>query len=290
MSFKVLRAALLTVSLLASMNAFAAAGPGEGGGGNAVLCYASKAVRDQVANDLKKPRTPLDQIDLRLSNLQPGFKPQLLDLWDARKGHGFPGETSSSIQVRTPEQIYSELAPVLTGIRESWSNIDGIPDESASTFIARIRTLASQWQAEPGGIIKFEDSSFQAYFPSNCLIAQVAFFNDQTGIVHYDARIVSMMERVDQSALRVHEDLYRGMRLRAQQLVTWIANNELYCRMNGYQVNEVLVARVQSQIQTAKTSDVVRATVAHLFSSPSFNEQTQSLLKNVMLVHERITK
>jgi hypothetical protein len=261
---------------------------GVGGGGNAVLCYAFERTRNEVFDSVVDSRSPFDFVNLQLNQLKPGFKPQLLDLWDARKSVGFPGsEITPVLNNKTPEQIYKELLPIV----EKFGRLAGAYDQSAKEILEESRTTPSQWKAEENGVIRIEDATIQSYFPKNCLVAQVAFYDDRTNVVHYDARILRLMEKTDQNALRVHEDFYRAVRLRGVQLEK--ALESLYSEIeaaynssayrNGASVDTSGVAVIRKAIAQTRTSDLTRQLVANLFTTKTYGKETSQKLADAIM-------
>lgn len=277
------RSLLVLGALFISASAFA--GSSSGGGGNAVLCYSSVAVRNRVAAEIQDSPLPTDPVDLQLSALAAGFKPQLLDLWDARKATGFPGQMNGvEIIVRTPENIYALIDPMMKKYGEL-THAFYEQGENAENFLKRTRTTAGQWKSEAGGIIRFEDATIQSRFPANCLVAQVAFYDDKSDIVHYDSRIVDLMDKVDQYALRVHEDLYHACRIRGQQWQEYVDNEISDVSSSGgtLGIDASALAKVRALIQVSKTSDAVRLAVANLFTSHLYDDATAQFLETALL-------
>lgn len=284
---KVLTIFILSTIFIAS-SAFAV-GNDSSGGGNAVLCYLNKETRNQVFKSLASSTSPFDYVDLQLKLLQAGFKPQLLDLWDARKPVGFPDtEKYPILEDRTPEEIYAALLPII----ESLGKLPAGDDfETVRDFLERTQTSSSQWQAEENGVIRIDDMTIQSLFPANCLVAQVAFYDGRTNIVHYDARILRLMEKIDQNALRVHEDIYHAVRVRRRQLeraleslqidIAAAYNSQAY--KNGAAVDVSGVAILRKAIDKTQTSDLTRQLVANLFTSKVFGDVTSQKLAETIL-------
>jgi len=274
---------------LSARSPSAVRGGSDGGGGNAVLCYKDVKVRNQVFKSMTSSSSPFDYVDLRLNLLQERFKPQLLDLWDARKAFGFPG-AGAAIELNdlTPEQVYSALTPVLESLGKL---LFGQNNETVNEFLIRNRTTPAQWKAEENGVIRIEDATIQSHFPENCLVAQVAFYDDTTGIVHYDARILRLMSNVDMNALRVHEDIYHAVRARGLQLsdarermkadIDAAYNSPAY--RNGATVDTSGLLKLAQAIAKTKTSDLTRQLVANLFTSKKFDEVTVKKLTDAIV-------
>jgi hypothetical protein len=259
-----------------------ASGGRDGGGGNAVLCYVNTQTKKQVLSEIQKNQSPYTFTDLKLDKLASGFKPQLLDLWEARKPVGFPGQqVRQNILNVTPEQIYSRLQSISKSISMTRLSVDS--ELSANDYLEFSKTKPSQWKSEPAAILAIDDMSLQAQLPQNCLIAQVAFYDDINNLVHFDSRIVGLMLSEDQSALRVHEDIYRARRVRGADLQNALDINSgrlaLYKDGNRFEVTSI----VKEQIRASRNSDLVRILIGHLFVTAEYNESTKVLLKKVIL-------
>lgn len=259
-----------------------ASGGRDGGGGNAVLCYVNTQTKQQVLSEIQKNQSPYTYTDLKLDKLASGFKPQLLDLWEARKPVGFPGQqVRQNVLNVTPEQIYSRLQSISKSISMTRLSADS-KEISANDYLEFSKTKPSQWKSEPAAILAVDDMSLQAQLPQNCLIAQVAFYDDINNLVHFDSRIVSLMLSEDQSALRVHEDIYRARRVRGADLQVALDNSGRLALNKGGNTLEV-TSIVKEQIRASRNSDLVRILIGHLFVTAEYNESTKELLKKVIL-------
>jgi hypothetical protein len=244
-------------------------GTNSGGGGDAVLCYSSLATRDEVVANLQKSNSPFDSVDLQLNRLEKGFKPQLLDLYEVGKLTGFPSDTKPvSFARETAESVYARLAQVGDTMRGEhlstrYAGIQPHVYANLVDYFFEGASNGSQWKAEPLGVTEINDATFSGKFPKNCLIAQVAFYNDQTNVIHYDQRIVSLMPSLHREALRVHEDLYRVRRVAALYYADYLKK---------YWANKD--AESQRRFIADKTSNGVRALVAQLFTKDKFDIDT----------------
>lgn len=207
MKFLVL--ALIPTLLLFVHNANAAggsgAGPGEGGGGNAVMCYKTSAIRDMVYSSVKLQRVnsridSRNEIDLQLSQLSEN--PTLADLFEIRDGLGFlqnpSSEANPTYMIKNYYDQIQKMAPAFY--------------QRFSPFITR----ESQWRPASSGVIELADANYIARFPANCLVVQVAYFDDRLQTVSYDRRITDLMNNLNKVGLKMHEDVYRFYRASAQ--------------------------------------------------------------------------
>jgi len=110
----------------------------------------------------------------------------------------------------------------------------------------------SQWIEEDYGVVEINDETFSGKFPKNCLVAQLAFYNDTTSTVHFDRRISELMGKTDLEALRVHEDFYKFYRDqfssggvnsdRVRTLVAYLFSSSDYASPDFYRaLNSILV-------------------------------------------------
>jgi len=286
---KVLTAAL-TAILLSPFASYATEGTAGGGGGNAVLCYTTTQVKQQVFTQIQKNTSPYTYTNLMLDKLEQGFRPQLLDLWEARMLTGFPGaQVKNTVTGISVEELYAKFEPRLkqiSTIKLDLSN-DG-PAASIDDYLVFAKTKPSQWKAEPAAILPINDMSLVAQLPHNCLIAQVAFYDDVNNIVHFDSRIVRLMELEDQNALRVHEDIYRARRVRGSDLQSIInvygVNGRIYLSNHGLNPYENDVTDVVRRlVRASRNSDAVRALVGHLFTTSNCDETTDVLSKRAFI-------
>jgi hypothetical protein len=262
-----------------------ASGGRDGGGGNAVLCYVNTQTKQQVLSEIQKNQSPYTYTDLKLDKLASGFKPELLDLWEARKPVGFPGQqVKPNVLNMSPEKIYERLDSIAKKIvmdATSYRSDDKV--FYASDYLNYAKTTLTQWKAEPAAVLAINDMTLQAQLPKNCLIAQVAFYDDVNNLVHFDSRIVSLMSAVDQSALRVHEDIYKARRVRGDEFDRLLVSGRavvLY-KGGGLQGTDV-TSEVRSRLAASRNSDAVRILVGHLFVNAEYNESTKELLEKVI--------
>lgn len=267
-------------SLSEKSKAISSHGTNSGGGGDAVLCYSSFATRDEVVAELQKSNSPFDSVDLQLNQLEKGFKPQLLDLYEVGKLTGFPSDTKPVSFVReNAESVYARLAQVRDAMKKEQSpnRFAGIRPQVYANLVDYVfenASKGSQWKAEPLGVTEINDATFSGKFPKNCLVAQVAFYDDQTKVIHYDQRIVSLMPSLHREALRVHEDLYRARRAAAVYYADYIKR---FWRNRDVEAQRRFVAD--------KTSNSVRALVAQFFTKDEFDIDTMKDFAYVLSPH-----
>lgn len=242
-------------------------GGADAGGGDAVLCYQNVGIRDQVVQDLQESKNPFQPVNLRLDQLENKFHPQLLDLYEGGNVTGFPGETKAVSYARgTAELVYERLRNIAkalpTAELESYSIVPNVQAKYLNWFLSNLSS-GDQWIAEPLGVTEIDDATFSGKFPRNCLVAQVAFYNDQSNMIHYDQRIVALMTPLHREALRVHEDLYK---LRRRALAG--AENFLAINRKNY-----LTPRAKDFLKD-RTSNGVRSTVRQLFTKEKIDNRT----------------
>jgi len=131
-------------------------------------------------------------VDLRLSELE--SMPHLLEVIDAQK----------------PVGLFSPINLAVSGEASVWNiykTIKQVDPQFWNIFYSSV-TDEKQWINEPAGVTEIDDATFSDRFPDNCLVVQVARFDDATKNVHVDQRLIDIMGAADKVALKLHEDLY----------------------------------------------------------------------------------
>jgi hypothetical protein len=181
--------------LVLSVSSFSVlAGQGSSGGGDALLCYKTTEIRNRVYNSILKHSESSTPVNLELQNLSKAV--DILDVWEAHKPSGFPGSNSTrAIHSLSVEEIYKKVEEVLP--------------KFYNDFFKMHITQPVQWREEDYGVLEINDSGYVGKVPDNCLISQIAYYDDTTNLIHFDGRIVNSLSGDQIRALRLHEDLYR---------------------------------------------------------------------------------
>ncbi len=248
---------LITLSTLVGLTStLSFADGGHIGGGNALLCYKSVNVRNHVDKEMRargiEKSTSIDAIsviDFQLNQLSQ--RPELIDYIDAKKATGLPTdlvEKSTDSALRSINSIYEKLKtddPLFYKLFESSI------------------TKKEQWIPQDG-IARVSDANFDYRFPKNCLIAQVAHFNDVTQKINYDKGIVSLFDKANLTALKLHEDFYWFYRKSLYQRISYFKSFDSYTRFYDYWFEKWLK-------NSTANSDTVRPLVGYVLMNENYN-------------------
>jgi len=179
-------------------------GIGAGGGGQAVLCYKDLATKELLVNAFKSKVANADssEIDLRLDSLSQ--KPVMRDLFEYGGSRGLKAKRTN---LNEGEISYSSI---MAKLRKS--------NPKFYDLLSQYFTTDSQWISAKSGVVTLKDATFAQRVPQNCLVVQVAIYDDVTGMINFDERIVDSMDDYQKDALRLHEEIYKFYRESVAQL------------------------------------------------------------------------
>lgn len=234
-------------------------------GGNAVLCYKSVTTRDAVAKELQDPSMRVE-VDLKLEELE--RTPELLDLVEASLPRGLNSIQDVPILGYSASDVWQKLS---------------IEAKDFYKLSVLLKTSENEWASATNGVLELSDATIQQRLPRNCLVSQIARYDDTTSTIFYDRRIYLLMTKIHREALKMHEDIfkfYRAQWNKRQQAVnvyiSYFDKNSIYIDERTLSTGETahdyyfsLYLDKNSQVN----SDTTRALVGYLFTNSKYEDE-----------------
>lgn len=212
-------------------------------GGDAVICFKTQSIRDEIRDILIANRNknyPDDPFTLVPSGLKDIESLEVYDLFLARQGGMNQPLKLISGEGKSYEKILAERMELI----RTKSRYFSVLEESQKVL------SPSHWIGVENGVIEIDDSQEQMIFGPSCLLIQVA---SQVGArVHYDKRLWNgfplwkgglsvHLDPLNQSALKLHEFAIRkAPDSPAAQKLVGIAYSEEFESMSGKDFNDQL--------------------------------------------------
>ena len=159
-------------------------GPGNGGGGLAVLCYKTPFGFERVSNKISTNQNSRTEIDLELDQLR--SPPIAADIFNS----GVPETT----RAESVAELYERLKAV---------------DPRYYQLLLPYITKSNQWTAATTGVTRLQTAAAETDLPRNCILIQVAIYSEDESSVRYNAAIFKKMNKASQTAIKLHMDSSR---------------------------------------------------------------------------------
>ncbi len=224
----------------------------ERGGGEEVLCYKNQETRDRIYDILQKGHAA----DLHLDELS--GPPQMRDSFEAFLRWGPFSLDQNGVPNTTIDQLLGHLTELKMPYFKNFFSRQDPKWEGVHSRIPRVLDSPKIWYPP---------------VPKNCLIAQLAYYDDLNNVVHYDEDITGLMSPSELIAFKLHEIIYAFARTRIyvynHRLLDFMETVPQMANLTENQKENLIASLKCHLIWTLDFADIIRYLVGFLLAEPN---------------------